>query len=149
MEMNARELSASWQNFQQAFGIVGPIRDEAHYEQILEVTGELMDELSVNEASPVASLVELLADRIREYESRVHPWPDTATPAEVLRFLMDQHGLKQAGLAAIGSQGVVSEILKGKRELNVRQIAELSRLFNVSPAVFFPSLNDERFALAA
>lgn len=147
--MNAHELSASWQGFQQTFGIGGPIRDEAQYEQILRVTGELMDELSLNEASPVVSLVELLADRIREYEARVHPWPDTATPAEVLKFLMDQHGLKQADLAVIGSQGVVSEILKGKRELNVRQIGELSRLFSVSPAAFFPSPNDERFALAA
>lgn len=147
--MNARELSASWQNFQQAFGIVGPIQDEAQYEHILEITGELMDELSVNEASPVASLVELLTDRIREYEARVHPWPDTATPAAVLKFLMEQRGLKQADLCSIGSQGVISEILRGKRELNVRQIGELSRLFNVSPAAFFPSPNDERFALAA
>lgn len=147
--MNAHELSASWQDFQRTFGIGGPIQDEAQYEQILEVTGELMDELSANEASPVASLVELLADRIREYEARVHPWPDTSTPAEVLKFLMEQHGLKQTDLMGIGSQGVVSEILRGKRELNVRQIGELSRLFNVSPAVFFPSPNDERFVLAA
>ena len=147
--MNAYELSASWQDFQKTFNIGGPIGDEAQYEQILEVTGVLMDELLVNEASPVASLVELLADRIRQYEARVHPWPDTSTPAVILKFLMDQHGLKQADLTGIGSQGVVSEILRGKRELNVRQIGELSRLFNVSPAAFFPSPNDERFALAA
>jgi len=36
----------------------------------------------------------------------------------------------------IGSQGVVSEILNGKRELNVRQIRELANRFHVSPAVF-------------
>jgi HTH-type transcriptional regulator/antitoxin HigA len=49
---------------------------------------------------------------------------------------MDEHGLKQGDLSEISSQGVVSEILKGKRELNVRQIKALSRRFNVSPAVF-------------
>jgi HTH-type transcriptional regulator/antitoxin HigA len=35
---------------------------------------------------------------------------------------MEQHGLKQTDLREIGSQGVVSEILSGKRDLNVRQI---------------------------
>jgi HTH-type transcriptional regulator/antitoxin HigA len=37
----------------------------------------------------------------------------------------------------LGSQGVVSEILSGKRELNTRQIAALADRFGVSPAVFF------------
>jgi len=32
--------------------------------------------------------------------------------------------------------GVISEILRGKRELNIRQIRALSRHFHVSPAVF-------------
>ena len=36
----------------------------------------------------------------------------------------------------IGSQGVVSEVLTGKRELNARQIKRLAKRFNVSPAVF-------------
>lgn len=147
--MNARDLSSSWQIFHRDFGLGAPIQDEAHYEELLAVTEELMDELSADENSPVAGLVELLADRIREYEARAHPWPDTSTPAQVLRFLMDQNGLKQADLDEIGSQGVVSEILRGKRELNVRQIGELSKLFHVSPAAFFPNPDDERFALSA
>lgn len=146
--MNVHELATSWEVFQRDFGVGGPIRDEAQYEQILTVTGELMEELSVNEDSPIASLVALMADRIREYEARLHPWPETATPSQVLAFLMEQHGYKQSDLAVIGSQGVVSEILRGKRELNVRQIGELSSLFKVSPAVFFPQPNNERFALA-
>jgi HTH-type transcriptional regulator/antitoxin HigA len=36
----------------------------------------------------------------------------------------------------IGSQGVVSEVLSGKRSLNSRQIKALSERFGVSPAVF-------------
>ncbi len=31
---------------------------------------------------------------------------------------MEQHGLKQGDMPDIGSQGVVSELLSGKRELN-------------------------------
>ena len=63
--------------------------------------------------------MEILADRIREYEGRVHPWPDTSTPASVLASLMDEHGLRQSDLPEIGSQGVVSEVLAGKRQLNL------------------------------
>ncbi|MCE7920859.1 MAG: hypothetical protein DCC59_16705 [Chloroflexi bacterium] len=44
--------------------------------------------------------------------------------------------MRAADLAEIGSQGVVSEILNGKRELNVRQIRALAERFNVSAAVF-------------
>jgi HTH-type transcriptional regulator/antitoxin HigA len=56
--------------------------------------------------------------------------------ADSLRFLMEEHGLRQSDLPEVGSQGVVSEILEGKRELNVRQIRALSRRFGVSPSVF-------------
>jgi HTH-type transcriptional regulator/antitoxin HigA len=49
---------------------------------------------------------------------------------------MEEHGLTQADLPEVGSQGVVSEILNGKRELNVRQIRYLAGKFKVSSAVF-------------
>jgi antitoxin component HigA of HigAB toxin-antitoxin module len=43
-------------------------------------------------------------------------------PIDALNALMEEHGLKQSDLSEIGSQGVVSGILFGKRQLNVRQI---------------------------
>jgi HTH-type transcriptional regulator/antitoxin HigA len=49
---------------------------------------------------------------------------------------MEQHGLKQSELTEIGSQGVVPEILTGKRELNIRQVRALSERFGVSAATF-------------
>jgi HTH-type transcriptional regulator/antitoxin HigA len=58
----------------------------------------------------------------------------------VLRFLLDRHGLKQRDIAAdLGGESVVSEVLSGKRKLNAAHIEQLSRRFNVSPAVFFPA----------
>ncbi len=44
--------------------------------------------------------------------------------------------LTQSDLPEIGSQAVVSEVLNGKRDLNVRQIRALATRFGVSPAVF-------------
>lgn len=146
--MNTRELITRWQSFHKVSVLGAPIANEAQYEEALEAAGELMDAVVADEDSPVAGLVELLAERIREYEARVHPWPSEATPAQVLRFLMAEHGLKQADLADIGSQGVVSEILNGKRELNVRQIGRLAALFHVSPATFFPAEKTAGAALA-
>ena len=56
---------------------------------------------------------------------------------DLLQFLMEEHGLTQSDLTEVGSpQGVVSEILAGKRELNVRHIRALSKPFKVSPSVF-------------
>ena len=50
---------------------------------------------------------------------------------------MKEQGLNQADLKEIGSQGVVSEILTGKRKLNIEQIKKISsNRFNVSPLVF-------------
>lgn len=49
---------------------------------------------------------------------------------------MGAHQLSQSDLSEIGSQCVVSEILNGKREINLRQIKSLSERFGVEPATF-------------
>jgi len=83
--------------------------------------------------------IELLTLLIERYEEEHYAVPQ-ASPAEVLRFLLDRHGLKQRDLAAdLGGESVVSEVLSGKRKLNTAHIEQLSKRFHVSPAVFFPS----------
>ena len=62
--------------------------------------------------------------------------PDT-NPRELLSFLMMEHGLKQSDLPEVGNQSVVSQILSGARELNVRQINSLAKRFKVPAGVFF------------
>ena len=54
-----------------------------------------------------------------------------------LAGLVEQHGLGQADLPEVGAQSVVSDVLSGKRRLNVRQIRELARRFGVSVETFF------------
>ena len=83
--------------------------------------------------------IELLTLLIERYEEEHYAIP-SASPSEVVRFLLDQHGLKQRDLAAeMGGESVVSEVLSGKRKLNATHIELLSRRFHVSPAVFFPA----------
>ena len=108
---------------------------EEQYEGAVRILDELIDKIGEDENHPLASLMETLGTLIETYENQ--HFPETASdPVGVLHFLMAEHGLKQGDLSDIGSQGVISEILNGKRELNVRQIKALSCRFNVSPAVF-------------
>jgi HTH-type transcriptional regulator / antitoxin HigA len=45
-------------------------------------------------------------------------------------------GLRQGDLPEVGSQGVVSEVLAGKRALNLRQVQALAHRFGVPMEVF-------------
>jgi HTH-type transcriptional regulator/antitoxin HigA len=96
----------------------------------------LLKEVGEDEDHPLADFLDIVSTLVEKYEERSFRILD-AKPREVLRFLMEERGLKQADLnKEIGSQGVVSEILAGDREINVRQAKALAKRFGVSPAVF-------------
>ncbi len=82
-------------------------------------------------------LAELLTLLIEDFEEKQYRLP-RAKPLVVLRFLMDQHGLKQKDLVDVfGTPSIVSEVLAGKRELTKDHIKRLSERFHVSPDLFF------------
>lgn len=111
------------------------IRNEREYNAAVKRMNELLDEIGTNEKHPLYSLLDTLGTLIHAYEEEHFPIPNS-TGSEVLRFLMDEHGLTQSDLSEVGSQGVVSEVLNGKRDLNIRQIRALAKKFKVSPAAF-------------
>jgi len=113
------------------------ITNDAEYEKAVQTLNALLDSPKAAEGGPLAPLVAMLGDLIADYDEEHFVLPDAA-PSEVLRELTSRRQLKQTDVPEIGSQGVVSEILNGKRELNARQIAAASHLFGVSPAAFFP-----------
>lgn len=113
-----------------------PLRSEREYNAAVRSMDELLDAGGADESDALADLVALVGGFVAEYEERNgHVLPD-ATGVEVLRFLMERDGLRQSDLPEIGSQGVVSEILRGKRDLNARQIRALGERFGVNPATF-------------
>jgi HTH-type transcriptional regulator/antitoxin HigA len=111
------------------------IRNEREYDRAVKLLNELLDEIRTNERHPLYSFMDTLGTLIEAYEEAHHPVP-ASSGAEMLRYLMEEHGLSQSELREIGSQGVVSEVLNGKRELNIRQVRALAKRFHVSPAVF-------------
>ena len=129
--MKLQDISTHWIALHETLGLGAPIANEAQYEQALAFVETVFDDVAADPAHPLDGLVGLLADRIREYEDRVHPWPDTSTPVTVLASLMEEHGLKQSDLPEIGAQSVVSAVLAGKRQLNLRQVKALAKRFSV------------------
>lgn len=134
--MNLNDISAHWVALHEALGLGGAIADEAHYERMLAAVDALMDGYDDQPDNPLGGLIALVADRIHAYEDRLHPWPDTSTPASRLAFLMVQHGIRQGDLPEVGRQSVVSAVLAGKRKLNLRQVKRLAVRFKVPMEAF-------------
>lgn len=111
------------------------IRTENDYDRAVERLNQLVDEVGTNEAHPLYELLDTLGTLLHAYEERYELLPESSG-TEALAYLMEEHGLTQSDLSEVGSQGVVSEILNGKRALNVRQMRVLARRFGVAPAVF-------------
>jgi HTH-type transcriptional regulator / antitoxin HigA len=129
-----RETLAAYRRLRR-FVPLGVLRSEKDYRKAMAILDKIIDEIGQDEAHPLADLAEALALFIQSYEE-THAKIRQATGPEVLRSLMEEHGLTQSELREIGSQGVVSEVLSGEREPNIRQIRRLAKRFGVSPAVF-------------
>lgn len=112
-----------------------PLRDERDYDGAVAILDELVvrSDLSPGETDYVDALTRFVED----YDDAHHPLAHfQATPLEVLRHLVERAGMTTSDLGrVIGSKGVASEILRGKRELSKSHIKLLSAHFNVSPAV--------------
>lgn len=107
-------------------------------EELARYTRDLF-ELTAQDEPTDAELeaIDLLSMLIERYERQQYPLPQ-ASPIEVLRFLMDRHGLKQKDLVRIldCSESSVSLMLHGARNLTVPYIRALSAYFHVPGSVF-------------
>ncbi|MGS0755753.1 helix-turn-helix domain-containing protein [Roseateles sp. GG27B] len=136
METNLQDVSAHWVALHESLGVGAPLTTEAQYEQALAFVEWVFSDVAADPAHLLGGLVDLMADRIRDYEDRMHPWPNTSTPVTILASLMQEHGIKQTELPEVGSPGVVSEVLTGKRVLNLRQVTAQAERFAVPIKVF-------------
>ena len=135
--MTAYQMKEVVQEYRRLRAVVplGTLRTKKDYARASEMLDAILDEIGEDEKHPFADLADALGVFVEKYEAEHVRLPD-AKPAAVLKFLMQQHDLRQSDLPEIGSQGVVSEVLAGRRELNARQIKRLAKRFGVSPAVF-------------
>ena len=132
--MNAR-LKAAIQQWSYVAPVLQSARNAKEYAALVEALDAALDAGGADEKHPLARLAAYLGDLIAEYEAK-YKLPAAATGAEVLQFLMQRDDLRQIVLPELGSQGVVSELLSGKRDFNARQAKALATRFGVSAAMF-------------
>ena len=86
----------------------------------------------------------VLAMLIRDYEAGLTVGSEPLSPQELLKFLMEEHGFKQADIARIiGYESHVSAFLSGKRNLSKSEAITLGNYFAIDPVAFLPRLKQQ------
>lgn len=142
--MTAVAFKEACHSFAQAAAPYIPIKDDAHYEEALELIESLLEEAEDSPDDPINAVIDLLSRAIETYENRDEELAAfekraMAQPADLatLRLLMAQHHLGTADLPEIGSKSMVSRVLSGERSLNKNHIKALSQRFHIDPGLFF------------
>lgn len=123
-----------WMPFKELVGVTS-VRTEADYERASAIIDTLLDEVGDDEEHPLVDVLHYFADQVKAYEDEHFSIPGSK-PHEILRFLMDQHGLKQEDLADCAPQSRISDILNGKRSISKEVAKNLARRFHVHADLF-------------
>lgn len=133
--MNAR-LDAALAHWSYVAPLLTPPADDENYQALVEALDAILDAGGADETHALAGLATMVGELVTNYEAHRYPMPEAMNAIEALAFLMAQHGLRQSDLPEIGNQGKVSEILSGKRTINLRQAQALAKRFEVGIEVF-------------
>lgn len=98
----------------------------------------LIDQLWLSDEPADIARLQAQARLIAAYEEG--RWPRrTPSTADLIRHLMDQHGLSRADMVPIlGTPSRVSEVLKGKKGLSMAMVQRLRARFRVSADLLIP-----------
>jgi HTH-type transcriptional regulator / antitoxin HigA len=111
------------------------IATSQEHERMLAEVERLMDKGEHRTPEEDAAL-DLMVRLIQDYEQEHHPLRDPS-PHEMLVYLMEQRGLKQADLLPIfKSRGYVSDVVNGKRGISKAHARQLAEFFKLEVSVF-------------
>jgi len=134
--MKNQILTAIQSNWPPIAGILTYPKNDKEYEYKLDLMNELIN-LDLPDEHPISSFIDLLGDLIDDYEKSNFEEVQnlekiSASSIEKIKHLMDEYNLRQKDLIDImGSQGYVSDILNGKRDLSLKHIKGLAKKFNI------------------
>lgn len=107
---------------------IHPIHTEADHAAALAEIERLFDAAP---GTPEADKLDILATLVERYEEQHWPVPE-GDPVEIIRFMMEQRGEGQAGLARLfGSAPRASEIINRKRALTMEMVRQLNREWGI------------------
>lgn len=111
-----------------------PIKNNEQYEDALSRIYELM-QMTVKAKSPESDELEVLSILVKQYENEYFPVPKPK-PLEAIKFRLEQMGMSEAELSSIlGYRSRKSEILSGKRKLNLDMIRRLHQKLQIPAEV--------------
>jgi len=110
-----------------------PLHDEVDYRNALAVL-DAMAGFEMN--ADQEDYFEAIATFVEKYEAEHHAIDDSKlTPVELLRSLMDEHGMSESDLGRLlGDRSLGHRILSGERELSKAHIRLLAEHFSLNPA---------------
>ena len=129
-----QDILRAWIPFKKLVGVTS-VRTKKDYAQACAMIDALLGEVGDDEGHPLADVLDYLANQVKVYEDDHVRIPE-AEPPEVLRFLMEQHGLKQDDLSDCAPQSRISDILNGRRAISKDIAKAMAKRFHVRADVF-------------
>lgn len=133
--MNAR-IDTALAHWAYVAPLLKPAKTRAQYQALVESLDAVLDAGGADEANPLARLAAMLGELVSAYEQAHHPMPPAMSAVETLRWFMERDHLRQGDLPEIGNQAKTSEILSGRRAINLRQAKALATRFGVPLELF-------------
>jgi HTH-type transcriptional regulator/antitoxin HigA len=133
--MNAR-LDAALAHWSYVAPLLTPASNEVEYQTLVESLDAILDAGGADELHPLAGLAVMVGELVSAWERAHIRMPEAMSAVETLAFFMERDGLRQADLPEIGNQAKVSEVLSGKRTINLRQSRALAARFGVPMELF-------------
>ena len=129
-----QRLIAAWTLIKSATGI-GPNRSQADYEAMRKLADQLVDQVGAKVDHPLSDLLDVVLELMESWEDD-NVSVQKQSPKDMLSYLIKDNGLKQTDLANIVSQGTLSNILRGKRDISKQLAKKLAERFSVNVSVF-------------
>ena len=110
-----------------------PLHDEVDYRNALAVLDAMA---GFERNADQEDYLEAIATFVEKYEAGRHAMDGAKmTPVELLRSLMDEHGMNESGLGRLlGDRSLGHRVLTGERELSKAHIRILAEHFSLNPA---------------
>jgi HTH-type transcriptional regulator / antitoxin HigA len=117
--------------FNAAIGGITPATNEIEYQHLINLMQDLTDQYHPDDPR-VMALFDILSAYIGKWEDENLSF-EPGTPTDVLRHLMQEHGVSQTDLEreGIASQSQLSNILAGRREISKGLAKRLAVRFKV------------------
>jgi HTH-type transcriptional regulator/antitoxin HigA len=132
MNTQLDDIYKAWPTVKSVFSVP---HSEKEYQELVKTLDSLIDEVGDNEAHPLAPVMETVGRLVENYEDHNYTTRESS-PANCLKYLMQEHDLKASDLNEIGNEDTVSDVLAGKKSLDIKQIKKISKRFRISPMVF-------------